>query len=144
MDTILVFVVFLLLWINQIVYDAILLKPAESTKFLAWAGYFLNFPIVASILLVNYFTTTHNRWVVYLNAVILSFAILMSSAIVFFDVFLGLNKTHCTFNQPQNFFCGNAANHNLNFPDYLNPVAIQATTFANVYSGMSSSLTFAI
>jgi hypothetical protein len=144
MDTILVFVVFLLLWINQIVYDVILLKPAESTKFLAWAGYFLNFPIVASILLVNYFTTTHNRWVVLLNAFIFSFAILISSAIVFFDVVTGLDKTHCTFNQPQNFFCGNAANHNLNLPAYLNPVAINTTSFAEVYSGMASSLTFLI
>ena len=144
MDTILVFFVFLLLWINQIVYDVILLKPAESTKFFAWVGYFLHFPSVALILLGNYFTTTHHNWVVYYNAIILSFVIFVCSIIIFFDVFLGLDKTHCTFHQPHKFFCGNAANHNLNFPAYLNPVAIQATTFANVYSGMSNSLTFAI
>ena len=144
MDTILVFTVFLLLWINQIIYDVVLLKPAESTKFLTWFAYFLNFPFVASILLCNYFTTTNYRWVVYFNAIVFAFAILVGSVIVFSDVFMGLNKTHCTFNQPQKFFCGNAANHNLNFPAYLNPVPIHATTFADVYSGMSSSLTFAI
>eukprot|EP00960_Hanusia_phi_P073415 768010-Hanusia_phi.AAC.1 len=146
-DSFLVIVGMLLVYGQMIVADVFLLRHTWADPYSSVASLSSFICLLAGVgllMLVNVFFKKDNVLLLYGNVLLFNGMVALLSIVVIYLIVNKYSNFYCSFGSTSKYFCGNAANHNLNVEEYTDPIKITGTTMSAVYTALQGSLTYAV